>query len=79
MGAKRNTHVYSLWDSHRKVYIGTTEDPEVREAAHSQDKKFTRMELEGPAISRDTALNREQEALDRYRRGHGGKLPKYND
>ena len=79
MSAKRDTHLYSLYNGHKKVYIGITDDPETRETAHAQDKKFTRMQVEGPAISRDTALNREQEALEQYRRGHDGKLPKYNN
>ncbi|MBM3141732.1 MAG: hypothetical protein FJ005_01610 [Chloroflexi bacterium] len=79
MGAKRDTHVYSLYNGRKKVYIGITEDLETREAAHTQDKKFTRMQVEGPAISRETALNQEQEALKQYRRGHDGKLPKYNN
>ena len=77
--AKRDTYRYSLWDSHEKVYIGITTDPESRENAHMQDKGFDRMQIEGPAVSPETARGWEQEAIDTYRRGHGGKPPKYND
>jgi predicted GIY-YIG superfamily endonuclease len=68
-----------LWDGHRKVYIGRTNDPESRETAHQRDKKFNQMKIEGPKVSEETALEWEQEALEKYRLGHGGKSPKYND
>jgi predicted GIY-YIG superfamily endonuclease len=68
-----------LWDGQKKVYIGVTTDPESRENAHRQDKKFDQMQIEGPKVSRETALQWEQEALDKYRRGHSGKPPKYNE
>ena len=77
--AKRDTHRYTLWDGHEKVYIGQTIDPESREDAHRQDKKFDRMQVEGPAVTQETALKWEQEVIDTYRRGHGGKPPKYNE
>jgi hypothetical protein len=37
------------------------------------------MTIEGPKVSRETALNWEQEALEKYRRGHDGRTPKYNE
>ena len=79
LSAKRDHYRYSLWDGHEKVYIGQTTDPESRENAHGQDKEFDRMQVEGPAVSRETALEWEQEAIDTYRRGHGGEPPKYNE
>lgn len=79
MSAKRDHYRYSLWDGHEKVYIGQTTDPESRENAHRQDKEFDRMQIEGPAVSRETALEREQEAIEKYRSTHGGRAPKYNE
>jgi len=68
-----------LWDDQEKVYIGVTTDPESRENKHRQDKKFDQMKIEGQKVSRETAFQWEQEALDKYRRGHKGKSPKYNE
>lgn len=80
MSAKRDTHNYNLWDGHEKVYEGITDDPQRREREHQQEgMEFTRMGIHGPAVSRETALEREQEALDKYRKGHDGKAPKYNE
>ena len=79
MSKKRDAYNYSLWDRNTKVYEGITNDPEVREQQHEQDKKFTRIEVQKPPVSRDTALEREQEAIERYRQSHGGRSPKYNE
>lgn len=79
MAKKRDTYNYNLWAGSRKVYEGITNDPEVREQQHEQDKKFTRVEVQKPAVSRETALEREQEAIKRYCRSHGGRPPKYNN
>jgi len=68
-----------LWDGNQKVYIGETNTPERREGEHQQDKKFNKMQIEDPKVSKETALKWEQEALDKYRKGHEGKPPKYND
>lgn len=78
MPKKRDTSKYSLWDGQKKIYIGITDNPEARESAHREDKKFDQMKIEGPKVSRETALDWEQEALDKFRRGHEGKSPKYN-
>ncbi len=77
---KRDTRNYSLWDGNKKVYIGITDNPQRRQVEHEQEgKRFDRLKAEGPAISRDTALDREQEALETYRANHNGRTPKYND
>jgi predicted GIY-YIG superfamily endonuclease len=68
-----------LKDGQKIVYIGVTSDPESREDSHRQDKNFGHMKIEGPRVLKETALDWEREALDRYRRGHDGKTPKYND
>ena len=79
MSKRRDTYNYSLWDRNTKVYEGITNEPEVREQQHEQDKRFTRIEIQRPSVSRDTALEREQEAIERYRQSHGGRSPKYNE
>ncbi len=79
LAKKRDTSRYTLQDGPKIVYIGVTDAPERRETEHRQDKKFDQLKIKGPKVSRDTAFDWEQEALDRYRKGHGGKPPKYND
>lgn len=80
MPKKRDTCNYNLWDSHEKVYEGITDDPRRREGEHRQEgKRFDQMKISGPRVSRETALEREQEAIEKYRRGHGGRPPKYNE
>jgi len=78
LGKKRDTYNYNLWNGRKKVYEGITDDPQRRKQEHEQDKKFTRMEVEKPIVSRDTALKREQEAIEQYCKSHGGHPPKYN-
>jgi predicted GIY-YIG superfamily endonuclease len=80
LGTKRDTYNYNLYDGKKKVYVGITDNPDRREQEHIQDnKRFTRMDVQKPAVSRNTALEREQEALERFQRSHGGRTPKYND
>ena len=80
MPRPRDTHRYELWQGHRKVYIGITNDPGRREGEHrAGGVDFDRMEIVGPAVTRDSALDWEQDALDTYMQGHGGETPEYND
>ena len=79
MAKKRDTTRYTLRNGQKIVYIGQTNAPERREGEHHVDKKFDRMQKEGPKVSKETALDWEQEALERYRRGHQGNTPRYND
>jgi len=78
--AKNRTHVtYDLKVGNTVVYRGETNDPDRRSQEHQADgKKFSIMEITSVRISRDTAKARESENLARYRDGHGGKNPKYN-
>ena len=71
--------VYSLFDGPKKVYVGTTDDPERRAAEHQADgKNFTRMKVETRPMKPENAQKREAGMLKTYRQGHGGKNPKYN-
>jgi predicted GIY-YIG superfamily endonuclease len=76
--AKRNTYPYVLKDRKKVVYIGITKNPERREQEHREEgKKFSSMNLDFPC-SEKTALEREQEKIESYKRSHKGKKPKYN-
>lgn len=79
MSKKRDHKRYTLWDSHTLVYVGITDDPGRRETEHpAEGKSFTRMQIEGPAVSKESALKWEQERRETYRRHHRGRDPKYN-
>lgn len=75
----RDTYAYDLFDGRYKVYTGITNDPARRAAEHEADgKRFTRMQLHGPARTRESAKALESAKLKCFRRGHGGRNPKYN-
>jgi predicted GIY-YIG superfamily endonuclease len=75
----RDTVTDDLKDGHRVVYRGTTDNPERREQEHQANgKKFTKMAITSVRVTEETAKAREAEALERYRRGHGGRNPRYN-
>ena len=74
----RDTWNYHLKDGRKTVYHGTTNNPQKRSQEHVRSgKEFTKMVVTGPAVSRDTALHREEQAIARYRR-NSGRNPKYN-
>ena len=73
------SRTYSLWNKGKKVYIGESDDPEKRAAQHANDgKKFDRVETTSRPMKQENVEKREAEQLKTYRRGHGGKNPKYN-
>ena len=77
--AKRNTYPYVLKDRRKIVYIGITKDPKRREQEHKDEgKRFSRMVVGYPS-SKETALKEEEKRIKRYKRGHGGKKPRYNN
>ena len=77
--AKKDTYKYELHDGHRTVYVGTTNDPERREAEHRADgKEFTKMTIIGGPSTSEGAGKWEEERIDTYKRNHGGDRPKYN-
>jgi len=76
---KRNYNRYQLKDGQKVVYIGITNDPERRVAEHQDEgKRFNRMNIVGPAVTKRSAENWEEESLEKYRRSHGGDNPRYN-
>lgn len=76
---ERDTHNYTLKKGRKTVYIGTTNDLERREQEHhNSGKDFDKMIPNGPAVSKETAAKREEQALKTFMKNHDGKLPKYN-
>lgn len=75
---KRNYYRYQLKDGNEIKYIGITNDPDRRESEHNSDKKFNKMDVVGPAVSKETAQQWEEDRLQTYRNGHEGQNPKYN-
>ena len=81
MARKPRTHrTYDLKNGREIVYRGESNDVERRAEEHrAEGKKFTSVVITSErALSNEGAKKREAEQLERYRRGHGGKNPKYN-
>lgn len=74
----RTYYVYELWDGPRKVYIGITSSLDRRMSEHQYSKQFTRMVWYLGKRTIESARKLEAELLEKYRRSHGGKNPKYN-
>lgn len=78
--SKRDYYRYNLKEDHTIAYKGITKYPEQRVEQHKdEDKKFTHMQIIGPAVTKDTAEKWEEESLRQYRYNHGGKNPRYNE
>jgi predicted GIY-YIG superfamily endonuclease len=75
---ERDTYRYILKDGNTIEYIGITNDPDRREKEHAKDKCFSKMEIVGPIVSRDTAEKWETERIETYSKNHGGKVPPAN-
>jgi hypothetical protein len=75
---KRDTYRYILKNGNSIEYIGITNDPKRRETEHNKDKCFGKMEIIGPAVSRESAENWETERLNTYAQNHGGNVPPAN-
>ena len=78
MGSIRDTYKYELRDQNRVVYIGITNDPDRREDARAEGKRFSHMWLIGNRTTQAAAERWEEERLASYRRSHGGMNPRYN-
>lgn len=80
MTKRRNYHRYELKRGNEILYIGITNDPEDREEEHrAEGKRFGHMRTVGPAVTKDTAEEWEEERLEAYRTSHGGRNPRYNE
>lgn len=75
----RNHYRYELKQGYNVVYFGITKNPEFREMQHAHDgKRFSKMNVVGPVVTKETAERWEELRLAGYRRSHGGKNPLYN-
>lgn len=80
MSNKRNYHRYELWDQGKIVQYGITNDPERRESEHENDgKRFSTFSTKGPAVTKTSAEEWEEQKLKDYRAHHHGKNPRYNE
>jgi predicted GIY-YIG superfamily endonuclease len=78
--AKRNYHRYELKQGRKVVYRGITNNPERREEEHKDEgKRFSRMSIVGPTVTKESAEKWEEKSLEAYRENHRGKSPKYNE
>ena len=75
----RDTVLYALKKGNKVEYIGTTNDPDRREAEHAADgKNFGHMKVLTRRMTEEGAQQQEADALETYRRSHGGKNPRLN-
>lgn len=56
----RDTYRYTRREGNRIVYVGVTNDPDRRDSEHRQDGTPGKMRIEGPAVTRDSALEWER-------------------
>ncbi|MFZ0963164.1 MAG: GIY-YIG nuclease family protein [Terriglobia bacterium] len=76
----RNTYRYILRDGRQIVQFGITNGPLDRAGEHLNDgKRFTRMTVVGPSVTRDSALDWERGRIEGYQQNHCGKMPRYNN
>ena len=79
MSKPRDTVTYDLKKGREVVYRGTTNDPERREREHrAAGKDFSRLVVTSRRMTDEGAKRKEAEGIATYRKGHGGKLPRYN-
>ena len=79
MQKPRDTWLYELKDGKEIVDYGITNKPDRRaiEQANS-GKNFTHLNIISVALTRESALKRETQSIQRYQKQHGGRPPKYN-
>ena len=77
--AYRDTVVYQLKQGNQVVYIGTTNGLARRVKEHRRlGREFDQVERLPQYMTEEEAQEKEQEMLEKYRKGHGGENPKYN-
>jgi len=76
---KRDTYIYQLKEGRKIVYVGITNNPNRRAIEHDNTgKEFTHVLLIRGPMSRERAEKLEKEYIQKYKRGHKGKPPRYN-
>jgi len=75
----RDTYRYELKDGVQIVQFGISNGPLDRMSEHVRDgKRFTHMNIVGPAVTRDSALDWERDRIEGYQWSHRGNRPRYN-
>lgn len=76
---QRDTVTYDLKRGRKVVYRGTTNDPGRREREHrAHGKDFDQFAVTSRRMTDKGAREKEAENLAKYRKGHGGRNPRYN-
>ena len=76
---KRDNFRYILKRGNKVVYFGVSNNLKRRLSEHKRAGfKFTSMSKNGPAVSKQSALNWERSSIKKYKKSHGGKSPEYN-
>ena len=57
---------------------GVTDDPEARLEEHQRNGRNVSMTVNGPTVTRESALAWERIQIEQYCRTHDGKRPRYN-
>jgi len=79
MSKKRDTYTYDLKQGRKVLYRGKNNDPEEREQEHrAQGKSFSHLKVTSRRMTPEGAKRKESQDLEKYRRGHDGRNPKYN-
>ena len=73
----RNTVRYTMRNGNRIVKFGITTDPERRESENVADGLGTSMRIEGPRVTRQSALDWERQKIDAYV-DRNGSMPQGN-
>ena len=80
MPRARKTVTYALHEGRKKVYIGTTDNPDRRVREHeAEGKRFTRMDVTSRRMTEEGAKGEEDAQLASYRSSHRGRNPRYNE
>ena len=75
---KKKSVTYKLVKNNKAVYIGTTNNPQLRNQQHSQSGKiYDFMVVTSPKLPRLEAERREVRNIESYRKATG-KNPRYN-
>lgn len=78
--AKRKHVTYDLKAGNKVVYRGMTDNPEKAAAEHkAAGRYFSKMVISSRRITMESAKKRLTEALETYKKFHGGRNPRYNN
>ncbi len=77
---KEGYYRYELRDGSEIVYIGITRHLPKKKAKHkAKGWQYTKMDIIGLKVTKESAKQWKKEGLEQYRRTHNGRNPKYNE